>query len=142
MYALLVNNDNNSYDVLALLNPEETDVATGIDDALASGEPVIGMDGSDHKLTATYGSVWNGTSFSGGKVSKASEATEEQLNSFKLYVFLCNNILVARHAIFINSPKVQLFDAALASEVTLVKVPEDQAVSAGETHNWDGSRFI
>jgi|694.fasta_scaffold128795_1 hypothetical protein len=142
MYAVLVKNDNDSYDVIALLNHEDPQVIVGIDEALASGKPVVGMDASEHKLTATYGSSWNGTSFSGGKPSRASEATQEQLDSFNLYAFLCDNVLVARYGVGLTSPKVQMFEAALASEVTLVKVPEDQAVTVGETHNWDGSRFI
>ena len=142
MYAVLVKNSDESYDVLSLLNHQDTDVVRGIDEELSLGHKIVGMDASDHKLTATYGSVWNGTSFSGGKPSRASEATQEELDSFNLYVFLSNNVLVARYGVGINSPKVQMFEAALASEITLVKVPEDQAVSVGENHGWDGSRFI
>jgi flagellar basal body P-ring protein FlgI len=142
MYAVLVKNSDESYDVLALLNHEDADIINGIDAALASGNPIVGMDASDHKLTATYGSTWDGNSFSGGKVSKAADATEEELNSFNLYVFLSNNVLVARYGVRVDSPKVQMFAAAIDSEITLVKVPEDQAVSPGETHRWDGSRFL
>jgi len=142
MYAVLVKNSDESYDVLALLNHEDVEIINGIDAALALGSPIVGMDASEHKLTATYGSIWDGTSFSGGKPSKAADATEEELNSFKLYVFLSNNTLVARYGVRNDSPKVQMFSAAINSEITLVKVPEDQAVSAGITYGWDGSRFI
>jgi hypothetical protein len=141
MYAILVKNDNQSHDVLAIINHRDTDVLAGIDEALASGNPIVAIDGSDHKLTATYGSVWNGTSFSGGKPSRASEATQEELDSFKLYLFLCNNVLVARYGVGSGSPKVQMFDAALESEVTLVRIPEDQSVLPGGTYNWNGTRF-
>ena len=141
MYAVLVKNIDDSYDVLTLINHQDADIISGIDAALASGKKIVGMDASAHKLTATYGSVWNGTSFSGGRPSRASEATEEELNSFNLYAFLSDNTLVARYGVGINSPKVEMFQAALDSEVTVVKVPLDQSVFPGGTYNWNGTRF-
>jgi hypothetical protein len=142
MYAILVKNDDESYDVVSIYNNKNTDIMDGIESALALGHPVVAMKASDHKLTATHGSTWNGTSFSGGKPSRASEATQEQLDSFNLYVFLSNNILIARHGLPVDSNKTELFDAAFNGEVVFAKVPEDQAIAEGETVNWDGSRFI
>jgi hypothetical protein len=142
MYAILVKNDDESYDVVSIYNHKDTDIINGIEAALALGHPVIAMEASEHKLTATHGSTWNGTSFSGGKPSRASEATQEQLDSFNLYVFLSNNVLIARHGLPVGSNKTELFNAAFNGEVVFAKVPEDQSVSEGETVGWDGSRFI
>jgi hypothetical protein len=143
MYAILVKNEDQSYDVLSFLNyVNDDEKMNAIESALSAEGPIVAMDASAHKLTATHGSVWDGTSFSGGKPSKASDATEEELNSFNLYVFLHNNVVIARYGVRLDSVKAPMFEAAFASEVILVKVPEDQAVSLGETHGWDGSRFV
>jgi hypothetical protein len=142
MYAILVKNNEQSYDVLSSLSYTDQEIMNNIENAINNESPVIGMAASDHKFTATYGAVWNGTSFSGGKASKMSDATEEEVNSFDLYVFLQNNVLIARYGVRTDSPKSEMFKAAFESDVILVKVPEDQTVYAGETHNWDGSRFL
>lgn len=143
MYAVLVKNSNESYDVLSFINYDnDTEITNRIDTALSGEGPVIAMDASEHKLTATHGSIWDGTSFSGGRQSKVADATPEELDSFKLYVFLHNNTVIARNAVRLDSPKAPMFEAAFASEVILVKVPEDQVVLVGETHGWDGSRFV
>lgn len=142
MYAILVKNDNESYDVVSIYDHKDVDILNGIDAAIASGNTITAMKASDHKLTATHGSVWDGTSFSGGKPSRASEATQEQLDSFNLYVFLSDNVLIARHGLPVGSNKTELFDAALNGEVIFAKIPDDQAIYEGETHGWDGSRFV
>ena len=142
MYAILVKNNEESYDVLSSLNYTDQEIMNNIENALNSGSPVIGMAATDHKLTATYGATWNGTSFSGGKASRMSDATEEEINSFDLYAFLQNNVLIARYGVRTDSPKSEMFKAAFESDVILVKVPEDQSVYPGETHNWNGSRFL
>lgn len=142
MYAILVKNNEQSYDVLSSLHYTDQEIMNNIENAINNGSPIIGMAASDHKFTATYGATWNGTSFSGGKETKMSDATEEQVNSFDLYVFLQNNVLIARYGVGNNSPKSEMFKAAFESDIILVKVPEDQTVYAGETHNWDGSRFL
>lgn len=143
-YAILVKNSDESYDILNFINYyDDAETVSLLDAALSDlSNPIIAMDASDHKITATRGATWNGTSFSGGRVSKAADATAEELDSFKLYVFLHNNIVVARNAVKTDSPRAEAFSAAFASEVKLVKVPDDQYVAIGETHGWDGSRFI
>jgi hypothetical protein len=142
MYAILIKNNEDSYDVLSALTYSDQEVMNNIEEALNNGSPIVGMAASDHKLTATYGAVWNGTSFSGGKPSRISEATEEVVDSFDLYVFLQNNELIARYGVRTDSPKSEMFKAAFESEIILVKVPSDQNVYPGETHNWNGSRFV
>jgi hypothetical protein len=143
-YAVLVKNNDESYDILNFINYyDDSTTANLIDSALSDlSNPIIAMDASNHKTTATRGSTWDGNSFSGGIVSKAADATAEELDSFKLYVFLHNNVVIARNAVRTDSPRLEAFEAAFASEVKLVKVPDDQYVAIGETHGWDGSRFI
>lgn len=143
-YAVLVKNNDESYDILNFINYyDDSTTANLIDSALSDlSNPIIAMDASNHKTTATRGSTWDGNSFSGGIVSKALDATQEELDSFKLYVFLYNNVVIARNAVRTDSPRLEAFEAAFASEVKLVKVPDDQYVAIGETHGWDGSRFI
>ncbi len=148
MNVILVKNNNN-YDIIAEYTPRNPENLLVLNQAFESGLPVIGMavvgDPSvvrQQKITATYGSTWDGTSFSGGKDSKALEATEEQLDSFDLYVFLSNNVVVGRIGILHENPQVEMYRMAFQSEVIIVKVPDHQNVYAGETYKWNGTEFL
>lgn len=148
MNVVLVKNNNN-YDIIAEYTPKIAENLIALNQALESELPIIGMavvgDLSavrQQKLTATYGSTWDGTSFSGGRNSKALEATEEQLDSFDLYVFLCNNVLVGRIGIMHENPQAEMYRMAFQSEVILVKVPDHQNVYVGETYKWNGTEFL
>ena len=141
MYAILVKN-NDSYDVIGEWNHGQEEKKAALESACQSGLPIVGMEANEFKIEAKYGATWNGTTFSGGTAGpNLLSSTQEQLDSFNLYVFLCDNVVVARLATSVNSPKAPMYAAAFTSEVTLVKVPSDQRVFAGESYNWDGTRF-
>ncbi len=80
-YAVLVKNSDESYDILNFINYYDDSATASLLDAALSdlSNPIVAMDASDHKITATRGATWNGTSFSGGIVSKAADATAEEL---------------------------------------------------------------
>lgn len=146
-YVVLVKN-NDVYDIIANFNQKDPELAAVLDAAYSSGSPITGMAITgdletvrQHKLTATYGSTWDGSSFSGGRVSKASDATQEQLDSYDLYVFLCDNVVVGRIGTVLGNPKAEMYQAAFAGETLLVKVPSHQTVFVGETYGWDGTEF-
>ncbi|MFN7583939.1 MAG: hypothetical protein ACK5P0_01120 [bacterium] len=139
MYAVVVKNDNN-YDVVAIWKHNDNEIITAIDAAWNSGLPITSLDACSHKLTARYGATWNGSSFSGGR-TRLVEPTQEQLDSFDLYAFICNNTLIARVAALTNSPTREMYAAAHASGMTLIKIPSDQSVTVGKTYTWDGNSF-
>lgn len=141
MYAVLVKN-NGSYDVIGEWSNNQPEKRAAVEAAVESGLPIVGMEANAYKLEAKYGATWNGSTFSGGTAGpNLLSSTQEQLDSFNLYVFLCDNVVVARLATSVNSAKAEMYAAAFTNEVILVKVPSDQKVFPGETYNWDGSRF-
>lgn len=141
MYAILVKN-NQAYDVIGFFSHMKEQVINDLNAAYQTGSPIIGMNANEYKTSALYGATWNGSSFSGGTAGPhLLEVTQEQLDSFDLYAFLCNNVVVARVAVPVSVLKAEMYAAAFTSEVILVKVPEDQSVAIGETYNWDGTSF-
>lgn len=147
-FVVLVKN-NDVYDIIGNFNHKEDEIIAALNTASSSGSPIVGMaitgDADtvrQHKLTATYGSTWNGSSFSGGRESKALDATQEQLDSFDLFVFLCNNVLVGRIGAISGSEKSDMYKAAFETGTILVKVPDHQTVFVGETYGWNGTEFI
>lgn len=142
MYAVLVNISDNLYDVIATFHKPVQKFMDDLDAAYETGLPITAIDASSHKQTALYGATWNGSSFSGGTASpKLFEATQEELDSFDLYAFLCNNVVVARIAAPVNTPKAEMFRAALATGMSMVKVPSNQTIDIGTSYIWDGTSF-
>ena len=140
MYAILVKNSDNSYDVLdrLSLNKEGEDKFDAIWD---KNIPIIGMNASDHKATATNGSTWNGVSFDGTAAPGFFEINQEKHNEYHLYVFLMNNKVVHRIALQVENTKTTKYDAAFSAQPIIVKVPDHQMVYAGETYLWSGIEF-
>lgn len=141
MYAVVVGG-NGVYDVISLFNHIREDVVNNLDTAYATGLPITSIDASAHKQSALYGATFDGSAFSGG-VSGPNllKATQEELDSFNLYAFLSDSVVVARIAVPVDSPKAEMFSAANATGMSLIKVPEDQAVYVGQSYNWDGTSF-
>lgn len=141
MYAILVKN-NEAYDVIGFFSSQKENVMSTLDSAYATGLPITAIEASAHKQSALYGATWNGLSFSGGTAGpNLMTATQEQLDSFDLYAFLSNNVVVARIAVPVDTPKAEMYQAAIATGVSLVKIPESQNVFVGQTYNWDGTSF-
>lgn len=141
MYAILVKN-NEAYDVIGFFNNSKQVVMDALNTAYETGTTITAMDASAHKQTALYGATFDGSSFSGGTAGpNLMTATQEQLDSFDLYVFLSNNVVVARIAIPVDTPKAEMYKAAIATGVSLVKIPQSQNILLGETYNWDGTSF-
>ena len=141
MYAVVVKNDN-VYDVIGFFSHQKNEVMETLDSAWETGLPITAIDASSYKQTALYGATWNGSSFSGGTAGpNLASATQEQLDSFDLYAFLSNNTVVARIAIATNSPKKEMYAAAVATGMSLLKVPSSQNLLLGFSYNWDGTSF-
>lgn len=120
MYAIIVKDTADTYDVIAALRTTE-EVRTSLDSEWDKGLPVIGIDINSHKATATRGSTWNGTSFDGTANEGFLALSQVEKDSYKQYGFLCDNKVVHRMSVNADSEKAELFDAAFSGEVFLVK---------------------
>ena len=120
MYAIIVKDTADTYDVIAALRTTE-EVRTSLDSEWDKGLPVIGMDINSHKATATKGSTWNGTSFDGTANSGFFALSQEEKDATKQYGFLCDNKIIYRISTETGTEKASLYDAAFSGEVFLVK---------------------
>lgn len=120
MYAILVKDSGNTYDVIAALRTDEA-IRERLDSEWEKNLPIIGIDLNSHKETATMGATWNGTSFDGTAKSDFFALSQEEKDSYKQYGFLCDNKIVHRLSLNSDSEKIPMYDAAFAGEVMLVK---------------------
>ena len=143
MYIVLTKNSNDTWDAISQAElAEETISKTVLDEAFESGLPITGMDATSHKGSALKESIWNGVSFSGGRVSEDLLLLEDEywdLN--KRYVFLCNNKVVFSLVVNNESNKSEMFAAAFAGETILIKTETGPFNKVGKTFNWDGTEL-
>ena len=120
MYAILVKDNNNIYDVLGVLKTDE-EIRTKLDLEWDKNLPIVGMDVNAHKATATRGATWNGTSFDGTANEGFFALSQEQKDAYKQYAFLCDNKIIYRLALDPADARTDMYEAAFSSEVILVK---------------------
>lgn len=150
MYAVLSKQDESSWKVLRVMaKPAFAGGGTNssleyklsmIDNAFAKNSSLVGMETTTFGDSVRVGSVWDGTSFSGGP-----EKPEDYVDIWdenKRYSFLSDNTVIMNFFINNNSASSDAISEAFKGEVILVKIPDDQGVSVGEIHGWNGSRFI
>jgi hypothetical protein len=143
MYAVLSKRNETSWDVIHTMLPyADAEKNLLVENALAKPTSPIGMETTSFKNNAKFKSVWDGESFSGGVELPEGSEPVDIWDDHKKFSFLSENVLIANFAISNTSVLSDFLSEKFTGEVILVKVPEDQAVAAGETHGWDGSRFI
>lgn len=137
MYAFIVKNDEGTWDIWRTLEdiPIPTKKAR-VDAALASGNPIIGRNVTEHKASVRSGSVWNGTEFIGGD----GVPTRTADSAVYLYAYICDNVVILMHVEQQNAVTNDLLDAVFESDNTMIKLPEGQTAKAGDI--WDGEKVI
>lgn len=120
MYAIIVKDNGNVYDVIGALGTDQS-TRDALDLEWDKDLPIIGIDASNHKATATKGATWDGTSFDGTAGEGFFALTEEQKDAYRQYVFICDNKIIHRFGLETGTEKASLYDAAFAGEVFLVK---------------------
>lgn len=120
MYAIIVKDTADTYEVLSIVQTNE-ELRVSLDSEWAKGLPIIGMNISDHKATATKGATWNGTSFDGNANSGFFALSQEEKDATRQYAFLCDNKIIYRMSTETGTAKASLYDAAFSGEVFLVK---------------------
>lgn len=144
MYAVLAKKDETSWDVLTVLSQHHNEQRVLlVDNALASDNPLVAMETTSFRNDLKVGSVWDGTSFSGGTELPEGSEPVDVWDDNKRFSFLSNNVVVFNYLVSNNSSAAAYISEAFnTKEILLVKIPEDQSVSVGETHGWNGSRFV
>jgi hypothetical protein len=139
MYACVVKNSQGTWDVWTELsysfNQEKQDILTN---GVESGLPIIGMITTPYKWSATPGSTFDGTEFTGGTVSIVP--LDRDWEAINTYGYLCNNIHIGGFIAAVNSAQDNQLQAIFSEETTIIKVPEGQTASIGDI--WDGENII
>jgi hypothetical protein len=120
MYAIIVKDSGNVYDVVGALGTDQS-TRDALDLEWDKNLPIIGIDASNHKGTATRGSTWNGTSFDGTAGEGFFALTQEEKDAYRQYVFVCDNKVIHRLGAETGTEKANMYDAAFAGEIFLVK---------------------
>jgi hypothetical protein len=141
MYACVVKNSQNTWDIYGFAAyPSNPEKQARLEAAVDSGLPITGMILTPYKWSATPGAVWDGESFSVGSSSTIPETIDWDLIS--VYGYLCNNIIIYGSLTSKSNIVAQQMDAIFAgdSEISIIKVPENQTAKIGDI--WDGENII
>lgn len=140
-YALATKLNDNNYEVFRVVNiPEDAvELSTRVNNAFNSGNPIIAMKTSQYEDNARIGSVWDGSSFSGGQELVRPEDVIIDWSITDTFSFLCDNVIFFQFMNQKNSLGNDIFNAAFSQEVILLKLEEDQLVSLGDI--WNGTTF-
>ena len=143
MYVVLTKNSDDTWDAIAQTDfPDGSISKTVLDQALETGLPITGMDATPYKATAVKESVWNGTSFSGGRVNdNFSSVEDEYWETNKRYVFLSDSKVILAITVKNDDSKAEMYAAAFAGETTIVKSDSGPYNKVGKTFTWDGTEL-
>lgn len=143
MYACVIKNSQNTWDIYAFANySSNLEKQQRLVDAVESGLPITGMIMTEHKWSGTPGAVWDGEKFIGGSPSVIPQTVN--WDTIETYGYLCNNIVI--YAVVIQKDtgfaEIEKMNAIFAgdSEINIIKIPEGQAVKIGDI--WDGEKII
>jgi hypothetical protein len=146
MYALIVKNDEKTWDVwntiptIPFKEREER-----LQSAIKSGLPIVGKDITDHKSSAKSGAVWDGKKFFGGEIGKIKSGNGdvfEQITEdvpLSVYAYICNNVIVLLQFGDVGTDVDSQLKAIFESETTIINIPENQTVNVGDI--WDGKNI-
>ncbi len=142
MYAVLSKRNETSWDVLKTMEPyTDSEKNLLVENAVAKTPHPLGIETTSFRDAAKYKSVWDGVSFSGGVERPEDSVILDIWDDNKRFSFISENVLIASFVLANTHVLADFMSEKFQGEVILVKVPEDQAVAAGETHGWNGSRF-
>ena len=140
MFALLAKNDEGTWDVWETLDIPLADRKQRLQEALESGLPIVGMDLTAYKETATSGAVFDGVDFSGGSVHPRLRSNNTSWDDFTQYGYICDNTIVLIAYGTPGTIRDDQMSAIFDGETTVVGIPEGTDVKVGDI--WDGQEFI
>jgi hypothetical protein len=137
MYALLVKNSQDTWDVWKTLPPIPfPEREERLQAAINSEFPIIGKNVTDHKTSAKSGAVWDGKKFSGGEIIKIIEED----TPLSVYAYMCNDVVVLLQFGYSGTDLDQQLQAIFESETTIINIPEGQTAKPGDV--WDGKKIV
>ena len=142
MFALVAKNAEETWDVWNIVNiPNQfADRKQRIQNAIASGLPIIGMDLTAYRETATSGAVFDGVDFSGGAVHPKIRNNDDNWDTWTQYGYICDNTIILIAIGQLGTIKNEQMSAIFDGETTIVEIPEGTDVKVGDI--WDGQEFI
>lgn len=139
VYAFIVRNDQGTWDVWSVFGEIPDRFASRrerVENALASGLPIISRNLTEYGLLVRSGSVWNGTEWTGGDPDNRKEGNDDGLFSY-----ICEDTIILIIAIpKAKQPNYDIATAVFNSENTMIKIPDGEVVKSGDI--WDGEKFI
>ncbi len=147
MYALIVKNGQNMWDVWSVLpNIPFPEREERLQAAIKSGMPIIGKNVTEYKAFAKSGAVWDGKNFSGGEIGKIKSGSGEVFEKItedtplSIYAYLCNNVIVLLQFADTGTDFDSQLQAIFESETTVINIPENQTANVGDI--WNGKKII
>ena len=135
MYACIVKNSSNTWDIFTVFPSIPDAKKQRIDSALESGLPIVSRNLTEFGSSVRSGAIWDGTQFNGGDPTSLIEGS-----SRGQYSYLCNDMIILTLLAQLNTDMDIQIAAIFESETTVVKIPEGQTASVGDT--WDGQNVI
>jgi hypothetical protein len=142
MYAVLSKRNQTSWDVIKTIEPyADLEKNLLVETAVLKTPHPYGMETTSFKNDVKIGSIWNGISFSDGTDNPELIKPLDFFENKKRFSFISENVVIANFLLNVSSRLSDFMSEKFNGEVILVKVPEDQSVTIGETLGWNGSRF-
>lgn len=135
MYACIVKNSSNTWDIFTVFPSIPDAKKQRIDSALESGLPIVSRNLTEFGTSVRSGAIWDGIQFNGGDSTSLIEGS-----SRGQYSYLCNDMIILTLLTQLNTDMDIQMAAIFESETTVVKIPEGQTASVGDT--WDGQNVI
>jgi hypothetical protein len=135
MYACVVKNSKNTWDIFNIFSYIPENKKQRIDAALASGFPIVSRNLTEFGISVRSGAMWDGVKFNGGDPTSLTEGSVRGQ-----YSYLCNDIIILTLITQLNTEINSQMEAIFESETTLIKVPEGQVAKIGDL--WDGEKII
>jgi hypothetical protein len=137
MYALIVKNSENTWDVWRTLPtipfPERE---ARLQAAIKSNVPITGKNVTNHKTSVKSGGIWDGSKFSGGDTKKV--VTEDM--AISVYAYICDDMVVLLQFEEAGTELDKQLEAIFDSETTIINIPENQTAKPGDI--WDGKNIV
>ena len=135
-YAFIVKNSEGTWDVWSFLSdipvPSRKE---RVQNALASGLPIVGKNLTEYGTSVKSGAVWNGTEWTGGEPTNRTEDNDDGLFSFVHEDTIILTIVIPK----LKQPNYDMAMAVFEEENTVIEIPEGVEVHAG--YIWDGENF-
>jgi hypothetical protein len=135
MYACIVKNSSNTWDIFTVFPSIPDAKKQRIDSALESGLTIVSRNLTEFGSSVRSGAIWDGTQFNGGDSTSLIEGS-----SRGQYSYLCNDMIILTLLTQLNTDMDIQIAAIFESETTVIKIPEGQTASVGDT--WDGQNVV